>query len=408
MRRLLVICLVAAAAVGTGAWVLVQRSYEVDVLLASATNVVEGGSVVVNGFTAGTVSKIAVQDGKARLTLSLDRDHAPLHDGAVVRVEWKALLGERLVQVQDGPEANAVIPDGGTLRGTMPTPMEFDQVLDALDPPTRQHLTSLVNSLNGTVKGNEQDLNKTLRTAGPALQALGEVLRGLGTDGPAIKQMITQLDGVVTTLAQRDSEVANVVDQLSKTTSATAEQRDRLREALQKLPGTLRNANKTLGDVPGVVDKTVPLLEDLKPATEQLPSVAKNLRPVLQDLRPLAAELRPTLDAAQTLLNHTPALLDSLHAVLPGLNSLVGDLTPALGYLRPYTPEAAGVLANLGSASANYDSNGHYTRIFIQAGLANANVNPGVVPPGFSRTPDPYPGEAGNQPWTDAFGSGMR
>jgi phospholipid/cholesterol/gamma-HCH transport system substrate-binding protein len=108
------------------------------------------------------------------------------------------------------------------------------------------------------------------------------------------------------------------------------------------------------------------------------------------------------------LLNHTPALLDSLHAVLPGLNSLVGDLTPALGYLRPYTPEAAGVLANLGSASANYDSNGHYTRIFIQAGLANANVNPGVVPPGFSRTPDPYPGEAGNQPWTDAFGSGMR
>ncbi|MGH3519646.1 MAG: MlaD family protein [Haloechinothrix sp.] len=409
MGRSLIVVVLAAALFGAAGWAVVgNRDYEVSVVLDSATNLVEGGVVQVKGAEAGEIREIAVRGGKAHVKLALESDFAPLRDGAIVRVDWKALLGERLVTVVDGPAGAAHIPDGGMLRGQMPVPMEMDQVLAALDKPTREHLVGVVRKLRSTVEGNEKDLNRSVRSAGPALQALGEVLQGLGTDGQAIRQLVTQLDGLVTTLNGSDAQVRNVIDQLSKTSATTAEQREHLAAALTKLPSTLRQANSTLGKVPGTADKAVPLLRDLAPATERLPSVASNLQPVLADLRPLVGELRPTLVAVNGLLRHTPGLLDSAHAVLPGMNSLLGDLLPALRYLRPYTPEAAGFLANWGSATANYDSNGHYARIYIQSGLAGANVNPGVVPPGYDRRPDPMPGELVDQPWKDAFGSGVR
>ncbi|UUV28631.1 MlaD family protein [Amycolatopsis roodepoortensis] len=411
MKRVLTVGIIAVALLGGGAAAVAAMSsddYEVGVILDSATNVVPGGTVQVNGFEVGRVSDISVEGGKAKLMLALEGDHVPLHDGAKVRIEWKAALGERMVNINDGPEGNAVIPDGGMIEGHMPVPMEFDQVLNALDPPTRARLSSLINRLDSTVKGNEDDLNRTVRSAGPAVQALGEVLRGLGSDGPAIKQMVTQLDAMVSTLAGREADLRTVIDQLSKTTSLTAQQHAALAAALAKMPGTLQTAGQTLGGVPDAVRKAVPLLKDLEPATAKLPNVSQNLRPLLTDLRPLVAELRPTLTYAQTLLNYTPGLLDTAHATAPGLNSAVSSLTPALSFLRPFTPEAAGLLSNWGSASANYDANGHYSRIYVQAGASSLNINPGIVPPGFTSNPTPLPGSPVNQPWTDAFGSGIR
>lgn len=409
MRRLLIPALVAAAAAATVGATWADSDYTIGVLMGSATNVVKGGTVMVNGFQAGSVSDIGVRDGKAYVQLALDGDYVPLHDGAKVTVAWKALLGERLIEVHDGPEQNAEVPSGGMLTGTMDQPMEIDQVLNALDPPTRAHLSSLVDGLNGTLKGNEKDVQATLKSAGPALSSLGTVLKALGSDGPAIKNLVTTLDQMTGTLSARDKDVRAVIDDLSKLTSTTTGQHERLSQALQKLPETLDKANGTLGDVPGVADEAVPLLKDLQPATSKLPSVSKNLKPVLQDLRPLVAQLRPTLDSAKTLLGYTPGLLDQAHAVVPGVTSAAATLQPVLQFLRPYTPEAASFFALWGSAFANYDANGHYARIFgPQVGGTSLNNNPGVVPPGVRVDPYPLPGAAGNQPWTDAFGSQPR
>ncbi|NKQ57739.1 MCE family protein [Amycolatopsis sp. K13G38] len=410
MRRL-IIAFIAAAVVVAGVVLALPSAmsgYTVTVVLDSAANVVRGGTVAINGFEAGKVDDITVQDGKAKVSLALAGGQGPLHDGAVVTIEWKAVLGERWIAVTDGPKSNPVIPSGGMIRGSMPSPMEFDQVLAALDQPTRDHLVSLINTLNGTVGGSEQDLNRTLRTAGPAVQALGDVVRGLGADGPAISQLVTQLDTMVHTVATRDSDVTTIINELSRTTALTAQQKQALADALKKLPDTLRAATSTLGDVPGTVDKALPLLHAAKGATDRLPALARNLSPLLADLRPAVAQLKPTLAAASDLLDTTPALLDAAHAVLPGANSAVGSLLPALSFLRPYTPELAGWLANWGSLAASYDANGHYAHIYIQAGAGNLDANPGVVPPGYVSDPNPMPGSLVGQSWTDAFGSGMR
>lgn len=408
MRRILLIWFAAAVTVvATGATVL-SDDYQFRVVVPTATNVVEGATVLVNGFEAGEISAISVKDGKAVMDVTLDSEHAPLHVGAVVSVQWKALLGERRLVVQDGDPSNAEIPGGGMLQGRMPKNVEVDEILNELDAGTRSELASLLNRLNETVAGNENDIKRTLKSAGPAVNALGEVLRAVGSDGPAIKNLVTRLNTMVGTLASREDDLRAVVEGLSRSTSATVKQRKNLSKALRALPNTLEHANKTLGKVPATVDEVAPLLKELTPATEKLPSVAKNLSPVLQDLRPLTAELRPSLRAVDRLLDFTPGLLDSAHEVLPGANDLVKDLLPAFDFLRPYTPELTGFLSNWGSAAANYDSNGHYARIWVQGGGTSGNVNPGVVPPGVKNNPHPVPGELEGQPWTDAYGGGPR
>ena len=139
------------------------------VLPAGNPNLIAGAPIYVDGFEAGTIDSIRPENNQAVLTVSLDRRLAPLHAGAFFHVQWKALVGERLLFVQDGPKQNAEIPSGGMVEGKFPKPTEVADVLAALDPPTRQKLTSLVSTLNETVDGHEQDLNATVKTAGPAL-----------------------------------------------------------------------------------------------------------------------------------------------------------------------------------------------------------------------------------------------
>jgi len=383
--------------------------YRLSVVLPGATNLVAGTPIRMQGFPAGQVEHITAVGNQARVEFSVAGEHAPLHEGATVRIGWKSLLGERIFEVTDGPATAATLPDGAMVTGQMPAPVEIDNVLSMLDPPTRQRLASLVRNLDGTVTGSAPDLNATLRASGPAVDALGNVLRGVGTDGEAIRQLVTRLNGLVSTLNSRDDQLQDVVNHLGNASAVLATKQQQLSQVLAKAPGTLDKATTVLADVPATVNAATPLLSDLRPVTERLRPVAGNLRPLLEDLRPTLEDLRPTLGSATRLLGRTPELLDSLHDTLPDSTDALRHYAPALEFLRPYTPELAGWMSNWASAMANYDSNGHYARGMVQMGVEAWNANPGgLTGPGVTKDLTPLPGAAAGEPWPDAYGSGMR
>lgn len=410
MRRLAILAVAATALAGGAGWAASSAvdGYTAHVVLPSATGLVEGSKVLVDGFDSGQVGDIEVVNGKARVALDMDDEVAPLHSGAEAAIVWKAVLGERQVDIRDGAESNPAILDGGTLEGKMPDPVEIDKVLNALDRPTRTHLRSSIKRLNTIVGSNETELRQTLTQAGPAIAALGGVLREVGSDGRAIGQLVSETNEMISVLSRRDAVVRGIVERLSGMSRDLVREREAMRAGLAKLPDVVSRADRTLGKVPDVADQAVPLLEDLRPAAERLPSVASKLQPVLRDLRPMVTRLRPTLDAADMLLQRTPALLDSTKQVLPGSESAISDLTPALSFLRPYTPEIVGWLSNWASSAGNYDSKGRYMRIFVPGSGSSFNHNPGVMPPGMVHDPYPLPGELVGQPWQDAYGSGPR
>lgn len=409
-RRTPVLVGLVAAMVATGLLLTSSGSmghYSVQVVLPSAANLVKGSPVQIGGTNVGQVSNLTTRDGRAVVEVELDDEAAPLHAGSTATVAWKAALGERVLELEPAPKSNPEVPSGGLIAGTVDR-VELDQLLGALDKPTRARIQTLLKASDETFSGQEQELNATLREAGPALQALGEVLKGIGKDGPAIRALVTRLSRLTRVLATRQQDVRGTVEGLSDAARESARYHRQLRAGLRELPGTLTAGRRTLDEVPSAVDAAVPLLDDLAPATKSLRPVARDLRPLLTDLRPAVADLRGTLDAADPLLRYTPGLLDTAHGVAPGMENALSEYQTALDFLRPYTPEVMGYFSNWGSATANYDTIGHYARVFIQAGSTSLNANPGVLPPGVTRNAARVPGELEGQPWTDANGSAMR
>lgn len=407
--RLLVAAFAMAAMVAVSAFAVANSgNYAVQVVMPNAANLLEGSRVQIGGTSVGEVTKLATRDGKALVTVSVDDEHAPLPAGTKAQVQWRGLLGERVVELLPGKGTEADIPNGSLVEaGT--EQVELDQVLAALDPTTRAHVKSVVKQLDLSLKGRSDDVNATLASAGPAVKQLGEVLKAVGQDGPAIKQLITNLRKATEPVSQRQAELRSVINDLSSATAAMAAEQDQLSAALGKLPATLDSAKRPMDGVPGAVDSAAPLLDDLRPATDRLTSVAKNLSPLLVDLRPTIADLRPTLNSASTLLRSTPSLLDSAHAVVPGVTRAVSQLNPAVQFLRPYTPDVAGWISNWSAAFANYDAQGHYFHGLVQIGPNVLDDNPGAAV-GLKGGPSsrPAPGMASGEPWTDANGSGPR
>lgn len=399
----------AAAAVLLGGIGIVARShngYEVKFVMPSAAQLAKGSPVWIDGAEAGSVSNLEVKDNQAIVTARIDGDHAPLHAGTGTRVDWVSAVGERILTVEPGPQKNAELPSGALVKGESHQ-AEVDQVLAALDAPTRAKLTSLITELNQTVGGQEQPISQTIAQAGPVVQALGTVLAAVGQDGPAVRSLVTQLSQMTAITSQHQGDVARTVQNLTSLSQQVATQQQAISDTLAQLPSVLQTANTTLGKVPAASKNTVTLLDDLRPATAKLPSVSARLAPVLTDLQPTIADLKPMLASTSQLLTETPGLLDTTHSVLPQTGTLLAALQPAVSFLRPYTPEGVGGLANWGQAFAPYDGRGHIWAGLLAPGT-NA-LNESVVRPAGARDDfEPAPGEPVGQPWTDATGSEIR
>lgn len=403
----LTVVLLTASLTGAVLWHNDMNRYGVRVVMDSAVGVIDGTPVQIDGRNAGEVTAVEARDNKAIVTLSMDSDHAPLPAGSKPQVEWRSLLGERFVAIKPGPKENPAIPAGAMIDSGNPQVTPED-LLETLDPPTRRHVKGLVSGLNQTLDGREKDLNATLKTAGPSIDAMGSVLSAVGSDGPAIRELVTNMHGVSKVLAGRQHKLSGVVNDLGKVTRETAGKQRQFNDGLKELPSTLTAADGTFKKVPKAVDSLNPLLRDLKPATERLPSVTRNLRPLMRDLRPTIGRLRPTLQATNKLFNYTPQLLNSAHATLPEVTQATRTLAPAVAFLRPYTPEAVAFVGQFGNVFSQYDSQGHFAHTLITADRAAVDNSPPLQLPDMKFDTRRTPGANAGQPWKDANGSAPR
>ncbi|WP_176440065.1 MlaD family protein [Haloechinothrix alba] len=400
--------LAAVSLVAGGAYVgLGDDGYELEFTLESAIGVEEGAKAQIDGIEVGSVSSIEHDDGSALLSVAIDDEHAPLHAGTTAMVEWRSVLGERFVTLKRGPDENEQLDSGSRIEAGGEN-VRVEDLLETLDAPTRRSLSEFLQQLQTPVEGEDDNLQGMIQSLGPAVQQLGGVLEAIGQDGPAIRTLVTRMREVTDTLATRQSRLDSTIGGLGDVTAKAAQEQEQLTAALDELPGTLEDAENTLDSVPTTVDDVTPLLQDLRPVAARLPGIADDLAPMLADARSTVAELGPTLQAADGLLGETPELLDRSHSVVPDAGRLVQKVQPAVSFLRPYTPGLAGWVTNWASAFSAYDGAGHYARAELIGGPSAVDNNPGVVPPGLTQEKQPDPGYAGDEPWTDAHGSGVR
>ena len=376
-------------------WLLFLRdssSYEVNLMVDNASQLVEGNQVKVGGIAVGSVDSIELADnGQARLRISIDDDSiAPLHRGSRAAIRSVSLSGvaNRYVALTPGPVNAGTIPDGGSIPAEdTSAEVDLDEVLNTLDPSTLRDLKALVSGGARALHGRGKQLGRAIVALDPALSQVGAVERELLRDEGTFSRFLVESADVVSAVGQKPAQLERLVGSAHATLGELASRDVALDSLLRRAPGTLREANTTLVNLRATLKDVDPALVEARPLAPVLAQFLDRLRPVTRDARPVVSQLRTAIDHPGSddllgVLGGVPALARRAVPAFASAVSTVEDALPVLNEVRPYTPDAVGGLFNGfgGTTSGYYDANGHYTRISFQGNAYSLNGVPSLIP----------------------------
>ncbi len=361
-------------------------AYKVKLRTENASQLVKGDLVQVAGTSVGKVSTIKLtENNQAVIGISVNDDYAPLREGtrAVIRQASLSGIANRYIDLQQGPMNAKAIPNGATLpTETTESAVDLDQLFNTFDPKTRKATQEVIQGLADATDGHTMEANDATKYFNPVLSASTRLFGELDRNDDVLQRFIVKSAQLVTDVNDKREDVAGLVSNFGRVSTALASQDTALASAIRQLPGFLRKSNTTFVNLRATLDDLDPLVAASKP-------VVRNLRPLLTDLRPFARNARPTFrDLSRTIRrkgagNDLVELLDAQPAVAKAttqkvqangalrpstFTSLTDSLTtgaPEMAFFRPYSADLTGWFDDF-STSGAYDANGAFSR----AGLA--------------------------------------
>jgi phospholipid/cholesterol/gamma-HCH transport system substrate-binding protein len=372
-------------------------SYSVTAYFQNAAQLVKGNQVEIGGSPVGSIDDIRITDnGQAAIKMSIEDDHQPLPEGtqAVIRQASQSGIANRYVELELPPGRKdgkvTKIPDGGKIAITKTTTtVDLDQLFNTLDPPTRSALQAFFRNSAAEFKGKTAQQRQAFRYLNPALSTSSRVFGELNRDNPLLSRFLGDSAKLVNALAEKRTQLTDLITNANTTFRALGSQRVALMEAISRLPDFMRQANTTFVNLRAALDDVDPLVNASKP-------VAKKLRPFLHVLRGLARDARPTVrDLADVVLapGKNNDLLD-LEESFPALASAALDTkkrsvnfgtktvsvgkvkgafpetvkalkgaAPTIAFGRPYAPELFGWFDDF-STTGPVDAEGGFSRVY--------------------------------------------
>ncbi|MDX6648867.1 MAG: phospholipid/cholesterol/gamma-HCH transport system substrate-binding protein [Solirubrobacteraceae bacterium] len=341
----------------------------------NAGQLVKGDEVQVGGRAVGTIKEIKLtNDNQAEVTVEM-HEFAPLHEGttAIIRATSLSGIANRYIALQLGPNSARELKDGQTIRTERTTtPVDLDQLFNALDPKTRKGLQDLVQGSAEQYQGKGRQANDSAKYFNPFIASTTKLVREVNSDQAALTRFIVESSALVTALADRRSDLTGLVSNANATTAAIANENTSFANALELLPTTLRRGNSTFVNLRSTLDDLDVLVNASKPVAPRLTPFFRELRPLVAAARPTIADLRklvrqpgPNNDAVE-LLRKAPRLSAVTAPFSRNAITALRKSQPVIEFIRPYAPELVGWFRDFGQSASPYDANGHYARIAPQ------------------------------------------
>lgn len=297
-----------------------QATTSYKAIFSDAFGLQAGDDVRIAGVRIGRVDKTSVGPGGTALVgLSVVKDVA-VTQTTFARIRYRDLLGRRYIALEDSSPGGVSLPKGTTIPMTRTAP--------ALD------LTVLFNGFRPVFQTLQPaDVNKLA----------AQIISTFQGEGGTVDSLLASTASLTTTLAQRDSAIGRVVNNLDAVLNTVAT-RD---TALSQLIVNLRNLagglagdkdilGSSLGNIDAFVSATASLLSQTKP---DIDSSIRSLRTVVA-----------TVDDNKTTLNSAlKRLPTALEAAVRGF-SYGSWLNLYLCDLNVLLPTGQVVDANIGSS----------------------------------------------------------
>ncbi len=312
-------------------------TYDIKVDVPTAANLVKGNEVRIGGARVGAISNITpkrLDDGTtiATLELKLDKAVEQLPEDSTVVIRPKSLLGLKYVEITRG-ESDEGYTAGDTVpaSASRPAEVEFDELIDTFDEPTRQGIMDSTLGIGTALAGRGESINTAIGALRPLLRDLLPVARYL-------RDPETDLTGFIKALGQTAAEVAPVADNQARLFVGAASTFGALAEVARPF------IQDTIAEGPATLDTAIESFRVQRPFLENTTRLMADLRPGVSSLVDAAPDLSEALRIGRPVLLRTPAFDRRLEKLLISLQDFatddvvptgVSDLTDTAKALRP-------------------------------------------------------------------------
>lgn len=297
-----------------------DEGYRVRAELPDAGGLLKGANVRVDGVPVGKVAALDVTaDDRVIAELQIDDESlVPIGRDARLVIEADGLFGERFVALAPGDVSRPARAGSTIPKRRTSVSVRLDDLVDAIDLPTRDALEILLREQGVALAGRGQDLGTMLAALPPTLSSTGELVREFARDNRALGRLLDESDRVVASVARERDDLGRFVDSAGRAFDVLATRRAELGETVRRAPATLAAARRALASLEGAA---VPLI----PAARGLRTTAPRLTDTLQRLPGFSRAAIPTLR--------------SIRDVAPLLGRLSRGGTPIVRRIAPLARE---------------------------------------------------------------------
>lgn len=399
-----------------------DHGFRLNAVFQSANSIRPNSPVRIAGVNVGKVTGVERQPGTnaAIVKMEIDDSALPIHKDAELKIRPRIFLeGNFFVDLKPGTPSAPALSDNDTVAITQTaTPVQLDQVLTALQQPTREDLQTLLQNLGGALtdkptpaqnadqdridrgKTAAQALNQALDYSPAALRDSSIVNQALlGTSPGDLPRLIRSLGTVSGALNANENQLRDFLTNFNTTLGTFASQSNNLEAAVGLLGPTLTNANKALVSLNNSFPATRTFALELIPGTEQTPATIEAALPWIAQTKPLVGPAE--LGGLVKTLQPTTASLASITASSTGLAKQsdllskcqtqvflpTGDIKVKEGAFSSGTEnykEFFYGLVGLSGEGQGFDGNGQYVRFQPGGGVYPVKTPPfgtGPVPP---------------------------
>jgi phospholipid/cholesterol/gamma-HCH transport system substrate-binding protein len=384
------------------------HGFRVKAVFVNSNNIRPNSPVRIAGVNIGKVKKVDAykngEGGMSLVTMEIDKAGLPIHKDATLKVRPRIFLeGNEFVDLSPGTPSAPTIDDGDTIPSTQTSaPVQFDQILTALQSDTREDLKQLLEGYGTAltyeptaaddvgqdpdVKGKTgaQALNKSLDYAPDALKNASIVNQAfLGLEQHDLSGLVDSTSKVTRALGSNEDALKGFVTNFNTTLGALADEQGNLKASIAELGPTLQHADSALTHLNASFPNTRAFAKEILPGVKETPATIDAAEPWIAQARKLVGptelggltkELRPTtvdlarlVDGSLTALPQADLVSQCVtHTILP-----TGDVKIEDGQFTTNEEnykEFWYAMVGLAGEAQNFDGNGHYVRFAVGGG----------------------------------------
>ncbi|HEV7421848.1 MAG TPA: MCE family protein [Mycobacterium sp.] len=238
-------------------------------VFADASRLKTGDTVRVAGVRVGTVRDVSLQSDK-KVLVDFDADrNIVLTTGTKAAVRYLNLVGDRYLELVDGPGSTRVMAEGAQIPEDRTAPaLDLDLLLGGLKPVIQGLNPEDINALSASLIQVLQGQGGTLESL---LSKTSSFSNSIADNNEVVGQLIENLKNTLDTLSKNGDDFSGAIDRLEQLITGLSKDREPIGDAIVALGnGTasisdlLTQARPPLAGTVDQLNRLAPLIDDDK------------------------------------------------------------------------------------------------------------------------------------------------